>query len=118
MDKGQIDQLLNYIKDAVEFGKDQMPDVARQIVFFGIISSAMWILLLASLLAIAWFRVRPWLIERFERDDDDFTALLTSIFTVFGSVVATVLIVVSIQFLLMAIFAPKIYIIKSLSRLM
>lgn len=106
------EQLLEWLKDGSVFVKDQAPLICQEIVRFGQAQYALFCALgvFLTLISIAMLLFahkklkRPW--------PDDF--VLTSIFSIIGIIGGIVVITCNLYYLLMTIYAPRLYLIQEL----
>ena len=105
-------ELLDFAKDAGAFAKEQVPLVLQEYITWGIVSSIIWML---PFLAFAFFVPRLLRIaSKMEPDEGAFLGVLVF----FGSATSVIAIVYHSLDAAKAIFAPRVYLIETLSELL
>lgn len=105
MDKEFNAQLLTYLNDTAAFAKEQLPDVANQIILWGIVGNLILFLCSAIFTAFAFKKSKPLEGENF----------LKEVALPIGGVVSAIICVFALYDMLQAIIAPKLYIINYLT---
>lgn len=108
----KIDQLLNYLKDGVEFGKEQMPLLAHEIITVGIAWNS--IMVCVSLMVIAATVKWCWWLHTTARDrqwDSDIYTVVT-VCAILGGGVPAVAMLRWVYQLLLGILAPRLYLVE------
>lgn len=107
-----LNQLLEFTKDAGAFAKEQVPLVLKEYIYWGIASSAVWLLPFLVMLYFS-FRVWRWAIRELEESDGT---------TVLPAVVYSIIMIAGLIYNLLdlakAVVAPRVYLIEQLTSML
>ena len=111
-----LNEFLQYLKDAVEFGKEQAPDVVRQLItyerafawFFGVISLA----LLISAIVVAYRLARKCKADEYYSRDHEGAFCVSLIYSIVGGLFGSVFSCINASMLIKLYAAPKVYILE------
>lgn len=114
-----IEELVAYLKDAIEFGKEQMPSVVEQMIRKEIWQCSI-IITVSVLLALASIKLARWGWNSGTDEDTEVNeelAMVAVIFGWIGTLTAVVLCIIHTISLGNVLIAPKVFILETLSRM-
>lgn len=115
-----LEQTLEYAKNAADFAQDQLPLLAQDILLAGIISNSVEIGIFLVATVILGFGIR-FCIKKMKKCEDEFEQTPWFIGCALGSVgivVCVIQAVMAISNLLLAIYAPRLYIVQEVGKIL
>ena len=111
-------ELLEYVKQAVDFGKDQAPLVAQEMLRYGEVCAWLYLGIAVLLFVAAFFLIRYGRDRAFDPEDEAFMPTFTCVVGGAGVIAGTIVIFVNVFVLIQIHTAPRLYILEQIKELM
>lgn len=116
----QLSQILGAIVTSVgevkDFSVSQLPDIAQQYINYGIVSSAVWVVLCA-IIAVVSIKILIFSVKKMNESYDNEGYIPVSVFSFFGSVLSINFFVINLHNLILILTAPKVWFILQIKDL-
>jgi hypothetical protein len=120
--KKALDVIIAYIQQSGEFVKTQAPLVAQEYLKYNMVADIIWLTLDVVVLLIivwSWFKYAKYIKKIGEiTDDNDFIIMTWSIGNVAGCIPFVIGLFVTLMDLVKVLYAPRLYVLEGLKKLM
>ena len=112
-----ISSIVTSVGEVKDFSVAQLPDIAQQYINYGIVSSAVWVVLCA-IIAVVSIKILIFSVKKINESYNNDSYFPVAFFSFFGSVLPTIVFFVNLHNLILVLTAPKVWFILQMKELL
>ena len=112
-----IGSIVTSVGEVKDFSVAQLPDIAQQYINYGIVSSAVWVVLCTIIAAVS-IKVLFFSFKKLNEHYDNDAYIPVAVFSFFGTVLFTIFFFVNLHDLILVLTAPKVWFILQIKELL
>ena len=112
-----ISSIVTSVGEVKDFSVAQLPDIAQQYINYGIVSSAVWVVLCA-IIAVVSIKILIFSVKKINESYNNDAYIPVVVFSFFGSFFPTIFLFVNLHNLILVLTAPKVWFILQMKELL
>jgi hypothetical protein len=112
-----ISSIVTSVGEVKDFSVAQLPDIAQQYINYGIVSSAVWVVLCA-IIAVISIKFLTLSFKKLNEPYDNDAYIPVAVFSFFGIILSTIFFFVNLHDLILVLTAPKVWFILQIKELL